>query len=82
MAPKIDDYNCTISYLVLGGNASLVPTELCDEVCGDEKNARVLMVFPVRGRWELLKSLLRKLLPLLQRKDVCNFIAIVEQVSK
>ncbi|KAL5103223.1 Beta-14-galactosyltransferase 5 [Taenia crassiceps] len=69
------------SFCTKGSIAAETPLELCDKECTEGKNPRVLMVFPIRGRWELLKSLMRKLLPLLQRPSVCTFIAIVEQTD-
>ncbi|KAM3178536.1 hypothetical protein ACTXT7_002364 [Hymenolepis weldensis] len=62
-------------------NATSTKTELYTEICRNASNQRILMVFPVRDRWNLLRSLLKRLLPLLQKPNLCVFNVVVEQTD-
>uniref|UniRef100_A0A5K3EVX5 Beta-1,4-galactosyltransferase n=2 Tax=Mesocestoides corti TaxID=53468 RepID=A0A5K3EVX5_MESCO len=61
-------------------NESSLPRDLCEGICKPPKQ-RVLLVFPLRDRWQLLMELLKKLPPMLESASVCTFIVIVEQTD-
>ncbi|VDO06887.1 unnamed protein product [Rodentolepis nana] len=65
----------------LGINVASSQMEMFTEACRDASNQRLLMVFPIRDRWNLLRSLLKELLPLLQKPNLCVFKIVVEQTD-
>ncbi|KAM7543278.1 hypothetical protein Aperf_G00000001216 [Anoplocephala perfoliata] len=66
-------------------NASVNSTpsqeEWCEGACRNATNLRILLIFPIRDRWNLLKTLLNKLLRLLQTPNTYIFNVIIEQTS-